>query len=267
MIRWISRRPSRPHWAPPCPRPPPELARSPAARAARARRDAARLPAARGPLAPAGLPAALTAHDVRRAEPAQPVQCSLHLDRTPRRNGGGAQPPPGSGAPPPSAASRSRAPPPTLLRATRLDRPRRRLLQGKVVLSEADLLGCFELPTASAGQLVGVPSTRPEDRAPSEYLDQLMAQAAPPRPRAAPEPLGSAPWPQQLASGRPKAEDLPLSSGRPPPWRQLASRPTRPCLATLRRPAAPLPSLGLDPLLTPLRPRTRASRLRLPWLP
>ena len=88
------------------------------------------------------------------AAPSQPVQCSLHPDRTLAPRGRGAAPP-GSGAPPPSAASRSRAPPPTLLRATRLDRPWRRLLQGKVVLSEADLLGCFELPTASAGQLVG----------------------------------------------------------------------------------------------------------------
>ncbi len=37
------------------------------------------------------------------------------------------------------------------------------------------------------------------------------AQAAPTHPRAPPQHLGGLPWPQELASGRPKVEDAPLS--------------------------------------------------------
>ena len=57
-------------------------------------------------------------------------------------------------------------------------------------------------------------STLSDDTAPSASLDHLEAQAAPTHPRAPPEPLGSLPWPQELASGRPKVEDLPLSTTR-----------------------------------------------------
>ena len=57
-------------------------------------------------------------------------------------------------------------------------------------------------------------STLSDDTAPSASLDHLEAQAAPTHPRAQPEPLGSLPWPQELASGRPKVEDLPLSTTR-----------------------------------------------------
>ena len=53
-----------------------------------------------------------------------------------------------------------------------------------------------------------------DDTAPSASLDHLEAQAAPTQPRAQPEPLGSLPWPQELASGRPKVEDLSLSTTR-----------------------------------------------------
>ena len=41
------------------------------------------------------------------------------------------------------------------------------------------------------------------------------ARAAPTHPRAQPEQLGGLPWPQELASGRPKVEDFPLSTTRP----------------------------------------------------
>ena len=57
-------------------------------------------------------------------------------------------------------------------------------------------------------------STLSDDTAPSASLDHLEAQAAPTHPRAPPEPLGSLPWPQELASGRPKVEDFPLSTSR-----------------------------------------------------
>ena len=49
-------------------------------------------------------------------------------------------------------------------------------------------------------------------------VDRLQAQAAPTHPGAQPEPLGSLPWPQALASGRPKVEDFPLSTTR---WRNM----------------------------------------------
>ena len=57
-------------------------------------------------------------------------------------------------------------------------------------------------------------STLSDDTAPSASLDHLEAQAAPTHPRAPPGPLGSSPWPQELASGWPKAEDVPLSTAR-----------------------------------------------------
>ena len=57
-------------------------------------------------------------------------------------------------------------------------------------------------------------STLPDDSAPSASLDHLEAQAAPTHPRAPPGPLGSLPWPQELASGWPKVEDVPLSTSR-----------------------------------------------------
>ena len=49
-------------------------------------------------------------------------------------------------------------------------------------------------------------STLSDDTAPSASLDRLKARAAPTHPRAQPEPLGGLPWPQELASGRPKVE-------------------------------------------------------------
>ena len=57
-------------------------------------------------------------------------------------------------------------------------------------------------------------STLSDDTAPSASLDHLEAQAAPTHPGAQPEPLGSLPWPQELASGRPKVEEFPLSTTR-----------------------------------------------------
>ena len=57
-------------------------------------------------------------------------------------------------------------------------------------------------------------STLSDDTAPSASLDCLKARAAPTHPGAQPEPLGSLPWPQELASGRPKVEDFPLSTTR-----------------------------------------------------
>ena len=53
-----------------------------------------------------------------------------------------------------------------------------------------------------------------DDTAASASLDHLEAQAAPTQPRAQPEHLGSSPRPQELASGRPKVEDFPLSTNR-----------------------------------------------------
>ena len=57
-------------------------------------------------------------------------------------------------------------------------------------------------------------STLSDDTAPSASLDHLEARAAPTHPRALPEPLGGIPWPQELASGRPKVEDVPFSTTR-----------------------------------------------------
>ena len=47
-----------------------------------------------------------------------------------------------------------------------------------------------------------------EDGAAAARLVPCRSQAAPPHPRAPPEPLGSLPWPQELASGRHKPEDV-----------------------------------------------------------
>ena len=48
----------------------------------------------------------------------------------------------------------------------------------------------------------------PDDPAPSASLDCLKARTAPTHPGAPPEHLGSLRWPQELASGRRKAEDF-----------------------------------------------------------
>ena len=55
-------------------------------------------------------------------------------------------------------------------------------------------------------------STLSDDSAPPASLDCLKARTARTHPAAQPEPLGSLPWPQQLASGRPKVEEAPLST-------------------------------------------------------
>ena len=70
--------------------------------------------------------------------------------------------------------------------------------------------------SCSASQLVGGRAlhTLFEDAAPSARLVTLTAQAAPTRPRAPPEHLGSLPWPQEPASGRPEVEDSPPSTTR-----------------------------------------------------
>ena len=57
-------------------------------------------------------------------------------------------------------------------------------------------------------------STLFDDTVPSARLVPPKALAAPVCPRARREPIGSLRWPQQLASGRPKAEELPLSTTR-----------------------------------------------------
>ena len=57
-------------------------------------------------------------------------------------------------------------------------------------------------------------STLFEDSAPSARPVAPGAQAAPTHPRAPLEQLGSSPWPEQPASGRPKVEDSPLSTNR-----------------------------------------------------
>ena len=58
-------------------------------------------------------------------------------------------------------------------------------------------------------------STRSDNPAPSASLGRLEAQAAAPTPpRAPPAPRGGFPWPQELASGRPKVEGAPLSTPR-----------------------------------------------------
>ena len=68
-------------------------------------------------------------------------------------------------------------------------------------------------------------STLSDDTAPSASLDHLEAQVAPTQPRAQPEPLGSLPWPQEPATGRPKVEDSPLSTTR---WIGTVSGPSSP---------------------------------------
>ena len=51
--------------------------------------------------------------------------------------------------------------------------------------------------------------------APSASLGHLKAQeAAPTQPRAQPEHLGSSPWAQEPASGRPRVADFPLATDR-----------------------------------------------------
>ena len=57
-----------------------------------------------------------------------------------------------------------------------------------------------------------MPPALPDGPAPSASLDHLEAQAAPAHPRAPAEHLGSSAWLQELASGRPKVEDAPLST-------------------------------------------------------
>ena len=105
-------------------------------------------------------------------------------------------------------------------------------------------------------------STLSDNTATSASLDHLEAQCAPTKSRAHPAPLGSLPWPQQLASGRPKVEDFPLSTTRPTrasPRRAARSR-TRPTAATSpRRAACPLPSPDL-----PASPGSRAPRRAAP---
>ena len=85
------------------------------------------------------------------------------------------------------------------------------------------------------------PSTLFDDSAPSASLDCLKAQAAPTYPRAQPRHLGRLPWPQELASGRPKVEDFPLSTTRPPSrcptsWPRCAPR-----TSSHPRPSTPTP--------------------------
>ena len=80
-------------------------------------------------------------------------------------------------------------------------------------------------------------STLSDDTAPSASLDCLKARAAPTHPGAQPEPLGSLPWPQELASGRPKVEDVPLSTTR----RQAPRRQARAGRAAARRARAEQP--------------------------
>ena len=54
------------------------------------------------------------------------------------------------------------------------------------------------------------PSALPEDGAPSASLGRLEARGAPAHPSAPPQQLGSVPWLQEPASGRPKVEDFPF---------------------------------------------------------
>ena len=75
-----------------------------------------------------------------------------------------------------------------------------------------------------------VPSTPCEDRAYSASLGRLEAQAASTHPGAPPQQLGGSPWPQQLPSGRPKVEDVPLSTIRSRCFRAFKSVPPRPRL-------------------------------------
>ena len=69
-----------------------------------------------------------------------------------------------------------------------------------------------------------------DDTAPSASLDYLKAQAASTHPRAPPEHLGSPLWPQELASGRPKVENSPLSTTRQGlPQPHLSATPPSDC--------------------------------------
>jgi hypothetical protein len=102
---------------------------------------------------------------------------------------------------PPAAAPRRTAPPP-----------------------RAHACGCGCGPRSSSW-LKTLPAL-PDDPAPSASLDHLSAQAAPTHPRAPTEHIGSSPWPQGRASGRPNVEDFPLPTTRscaclgvtPPPF-------------------------------------------------
>ena len=71
------------------------------------------------------------------------------------------------------------------------------------------------LGAADALPPVEKPSALSDDPAPFASLDHSQAaQAAPTHPRAQPEQLGGVSWPQQPASGRTEAEELPLSTRR-----------------------------------------------------
>ena len=66
----------------------------------------------------------------------------------------------------------------------------------------------FEKPVA---RLVGSAACLLEDGAPSASLNHLKPRGSPVYPGAPPQRLAGSPWPQQLASGRPKVEDVPAS--------------------------------------------------------
>ena len=61
-------------------------------------------------------------------------------------------------------------------------------------------------------------STLLDDSAPSASVDGLKAPLAPTHPKAQPGRLGSVPSFQELASGRPRVEDVPLATTR---WERL----------------------------------------------
>ena len=97
-------------------------------------------------------------------------------------------------------------------------------------------------------------STLSDNTAPSASLDHLEAQAAPTQPRAQPEPLGSLPWPQELASGRPKVEEFPLSTTR---YFMDAERNRRSMrVVDPSPPTSPPTSLPPPPDLAPTSPRS-----------
>ena len=101
-------------------------------------------------------------------------------------------------------------------------------------------------------------STLFEDSAPSASLDCLKAQAAPTHPRAQPEPLGSLRWPQELASGRPKVEDFPLSTSR---LVNLLSKDADPAVLVRRSvPPADYPGRMLSARFCPICGTWRAPR-------
>ena len=82
---------------------------------------------------------------------------------------------------------------------------------GQTVMWAAYLMTARESGTLSWFQM---PSALPDETAPSASLGHLQAQAAPMHPGAPPEPLGSSPWPQELASGWPKDEEVPFATSR-----------------------------------------------------